>query len=61
MSNLIKIKRLVLEHQKIIKIIISVLCLPFCLTILNLLLETLFHLGIYTGTFLRFLYSVIVY
>lgn len=61
MSGLMKIKSKVLEYQKIVKIIAFILALPFGLTILNLLLNTLFQLGIYTGTFLRFLYSIVVY
>lgn len=61
MSGLEKRKQRFVEHTKIIKTIILILCSPFCLMILNLLLSTLFQLGIYTGTFLRFLYSIVVY
>lgn len=60
MSSLEKIRKNILESRRI-KIIVFILGLPFSLTILNLLLGTLFQLGIYTGTFLRFLYSIVVY
>lgn len=61
MSSLMNFKNKVVENKKKIKIIISILCLPFGLEILNLLLNTLFQLGIHTGTFLRFLYNIVVY
>lgn len=61
MPNLIKLKNSILLHQKIIKTITFVLSLPLVLIILNLLFETLFNLGVYTGTFLRFLYAIVVY
>lgn len=61
MSSLVKAKYKILEYQKIGRTIAFILCLPFGLIILNLLLNTLFQLGIYTGTFLRFLYSIVVY
>lgn len=61
MSNLIKIKNIIESKQKLIKIILIIICLPFGLTVLNLLLNSLFNLGIYTGTFLRFLYEIVVY
>lgn len=61
MSGLEKIRKGTLEYKKIVKIIIFILCSPFCLMVLNLLFNTLFQLGIYTGTFLRFLYSIVVY
>lgn len=60
MSSIEKLRRNILESKKT-KIIVFILCLPFGLTILNLLLRTLFQLGAYTGTFLRFLYSIVVY
>ena len=61
MQNLINIKRIILDNKKIIKTITFTICLPFSLTILNLLFNTLFNLGVYTGTFIRFLYSIVVY
>lgn len=61
MSNLIKAKEKILEHQKLIKLIIFILALPFVLTTLNLFFKTLFQLGVYAGTFLRFLYEFVVY
>lgn len=60
MPNLEKLRKNISKLKKI-KIIIFILCLPFALTVLNLFLRTLFQLGIYTGTFLRFLYSIVVY
>lgn len=61
MSNLIEFKNRLLSHKKVIEIIIFTLALPFCLTIINMFLSTLFNLGVYSGTFLRFLYDVVVY
>ena len=61
MSTITKWKNVFLEHKKIVKTIILFLCLPFGLTVLNLLLSTLFQLGIYLGTFIRFLYHIVVY
>lgn len=61
MSNLIKLKKLLFDYQKVIKIISVIICLPFGLIILELLLNSIFNLGIYTGTFFRFLYDIVVY
>lgn len=61
MSNLIHIKKLILNHKRIIINTLLLLSSPFCLVILNMLCNTLFNLGIYVGTFLRFLYNFIVY
>jgi len=61
MPGLIKIKEQLFVKQKVIRTIGFIICSPFVLTILNLLLQTLFNLGIYTGTFLRFLYEFVVY
>jgi len=61
MPNLIKLKNCISSHQKILKTIAFVLSLPFVLIILNLLFDALFNLGVYTGTFLRFLYAIVVY
>jgi hypothetical protein len=59
MQNLIKVKNI--EYKKLVKIVLSIFLSPFAITVLNLLLSTIFNLGIYTGTFLRFLYSIVVY
>ncbi len=59
MSNLIKEK--ILEHKKVGKVLAIIISLPFSLSILNLLLDTIFQLGIHMGTFLRFLYQIVVY
>ena len=61
MPNLIKVKDSILSHQKIMKTIGLIACLPFGLIIIDLLLKSIFNLGIYTGTFLRFLYDFVVY
>lgn len=61
MSNLIEIKKVIINNKKIIKTVLFIIFIPFGLTILNLLFNALFNLGIYTGTFLRFLYSIVVY
>lgn len=61
MPNLMKLKLFMSKQKNIIKNILLLLCFPFCLIILNMLLNTLFNLGVYTGTFLRFLYSFVVY
>ena len=61
MSNLIKIKNKIQTQQKVIKTFLIIISLPLGLTILELLLSSIFNLGIYTGTFLRFLYEIVVY
>jgi len=61
MLGINKFKTFILEYQKIIKTIIFITSLPIILTVLNYLLNTILNLGIYTGTFLRFLYELVVY
>jgi len=61
MSNLIKLKKIVFENKQMIKTIMLIISSPFILIVLNLILNTLFELGIYVGTFIRFLYSIVVY
>lgn len=61
MPDLIKLKNRIVEHNKVMKIVFLLFISPLILTVLNFLLNTLFQLGIYTGTFLRFLYSIVVY
>ena len=50
-----------IEYKFFIKVFLIVFSLPFALVITNLLMQTLFNLGTYTGTFLRFLYQIVVY
>lgn len=61
MPSLDKIKKNIIEYKKFFQILALIFCLPFGLTVLNLIFSTLFQLGIYSGTFLRFLYSIVVY
>lgn len=61
MQSINKFKNYVLEYQKIIKTTLFILCLPISLTVLNYILNTILNLGTYTGTFLRFLYDIVVY
>ena len=61
MQSINKFKNYVLEYQKIIKTTLFILCLPISLTVLNYILNTILNLGVYTGTFLRFLYDIVVY
>lgn len=60
MSNLIKIKKLIINHKNIFSFCIIILMLPFALIILNYLFDTIFNIGTYTGTFMRYLYKFIV-
>ena len=59
MSN--KIKNNILLHSNVIKKVFYIISIPFGLRIANLLGKSLFNLGTYTGTFLRFLYDIVVY
>ncbi len=61
MSAVIKCKTFLSEHKKAFKLISIIVCLPILSTVLNLVLSTLFELGVYTGTFIRFLYHIVVY
>lgn len=61
MQNLIRLKNNIYKHEKILKAVTFIICLPFILIILNYLLNTILNLGIYTGTFFRFLYDIVVY
>ena len=61
MPNLIKIKQNYLKYKKTINIILILILLPVGLTILDLVLHFIFNLGIYIGTFLRYLYNIVVY
>jgi len=57
----IKIRNLYDIHKTKIKFIAFILVLPFILIFLNLLMNTIFNLGIYTGTFIRILYELVTY
>ena len=61
LQSLSKFRSYVLEYKKIIKTILFILCSPIILTVLNYVLNTILNLGLYTGTFLRFLYDIVVY
>lgn len=56
----VKIKKY-LESSIVVKIIFFILVCPFMLVFLNLVLETIFNLGTYFGTFLRYLFEFIAY
>ena len=58
MQNLVKLRNLLCDN---VKVIVFLICLPFGTYLLNLVLNMFFNLGIYTGTFLRFLYDIVVY
>ena len=57
----IKIKAFYDNHQRIIRFLLYLLIVPFLLVLINYLTNTLFNLGIGTGTFLRALYELVVY
>lgn len=49
------------KPKKYIKLFLIIAFLPIMLVVVNLILNTLFNLGIYVGTFLRFVYHIIVF
>jgi len=51
----------IIKNKDFSKIISSIIIAPFCLIIFNLLFNTIFNLGTYTGTFIRCLYNLVVY
>ena len=57
----IKIKKCIESNINIIKIVSFILLSPFIAMFLTLVLETIFNLGIYLGTFFRFLFDFIAY
>ena len=59
MSN--KIKEMYYTRKKVINNILFILTIPFLLIVINLLTNTIFNLGVYTGTFMRFLYDIVTY
>ncbi|MBD9105681.1 hypothetical protein EGW03_04305 [bacterium] len=61
MQNISEFLKKNIEYKFFIKVFLIVFSLPFALVITNLLMQTLFNLGTYTGTFLRFLYQIVVY
>lgn len=61
MQNISEFLKKNIEYKFFIKIFLIVFSLPFVLVVTNLLMQTLFNLGTYTGTFLRFLYQIVVY
>lgn len=61
MQNISEFLKKNIEYKFFIKVFLIVFFLPFALVITNLLMQTLFNLGTYTGTFLRFLYQIVVY
>lgn len=56
-----KIKKFYYKHGNSLKTIGIIAIAPFCLVIINLMNSTIFNLGIYTGTFIRYLYEFIVH
>ena len=50
-----------IESNRIVKVILFILLSPFIAMFLTLILKTLFNLGTYLGTFLRFLFDIVVY
>lgn len=48
-----------IENNK--KTILGILISPFILIILNILATCIFNIGTYCGTFLRCLYTIVVY
>ena len=61
MQNISEFLKKNIEYKFFIKVFLIVFSLLFALVITNLLMQTLFNLGTYTGTFLRFLYQIVVY
>ncbi len=59
MSN--KIKAYYNLNKSKISNSISIILFLFLIPIINLFTKTLFNLGIYTGTFIRFLYEILTY
>ena len=57
----IKIKKFCCVHKSILKFILYLLCLPFVLVFMNYLINAIFNLGVYAGTFIRCLYNIVVY
>ena len=50
-----------IKNNKYIKLLLLIIAIPFLLVVINLLLNTIFNLGIYVGTFLRFMYNIVVF
>lgn len=59
MSN--KIKKVCDKYKSLLKISLIIFTLPFSLKLINLFTEVVFSLGLYTGTFIRFLYDIVTY
>ena len=54
-----KIKKLYFSHEKTFKIVLFIIFMPILLYTLELIFDVLFNLGIYSGTFLRYLFNVV--
>jgi hypothetical protein len=57
----IKIKEFYNKHDSGIRFLGYLLILPILLVVITNLANVLFNLGVYTGTFIRALYSIVVY
>ena len=57
----IKIKELYFKQDKGLRFLGYLLILPILLVAITNLANVLFNLGVYTGTFIRALYSIVVY
>lgn len=55
------IKKFLYSHIKLLKCLLLLFSLPIILYIVNLILNTIFNLGVYSGTFLRLLYNFFLY
>ena len=51
-----KIKEYYRNYKKIIMFILIILCLP----LITLILESIFNIGVYLGTFTRYLFALVV-
>jgi len=61
MSYFLKLKDNYSKYKKIINVTLLLILLPCGITILDLFLKTIFNLGIYFGTFIHYLYEIVVY
>lgn len=49
------------QHAKIFNTILLIIVSPLILTVITMLAQTILNLGSYLGTFLRYLYEIVVF
>lgn len=54
------IKQFIIDHKKIIKVLLFIIAAPFIMYCLTTLVSVVFTIGNYVGTFLRGIYTYFV-